>query len=304
MKKPLADLPPLATLIPFEAAARFENFTLAAEALGLTQAAISKQINALECDIGLKLFERRNRAVFLTEDGRQFARVVANALGDINDEAAAMRGRRATDEIVLFCQHCEAFYWLMPRLSHFHQRFPEIELRVVSSIDPIVDAKTPFDVAIQTTGRRHGAYPLAFTAADEIFPVCSPAYLDPPEAAGEIPLSQLHDHVLLSHRVVPQDWLDWEDWLGALGQPRRIDAPKRTFDSYPLVLQAAVAGQGIALGWRRTVEGMLDNGTLLRPCRESVFRPNEISVFTGQRSTQRQAGVNALLAWLREELGA
>ncbi|MBZ8131867.1 LysR substrate-binding domain-containing protein [Afifella sp. IM 167] len=294
-------LPPLATLTPFEAAARLESFTLAAAELGLTQAAVSKQVRALERDLGTALFERRNRAVFLTEEGRRLGRIVGAALSDIGEAAGKLRGGTRSGEVVLFCQLCEAFYWLMPRLSRFHRLHPDVELRVASSTRPIVDAEGPFDVAIQTSGRRHGSFPLAFTASDEIFPVCSPHYIE--RKALPLALADLRKQALLSHRVVPQDWIDWDGWLAEVGSAVRVGAHDgRAFDSYPLVLQAAVSGQGIALGWRRTVETLLKEGALIRPCRESVVRPAEISVFTAHGAGRSRAEVAALLAWLKEEL--
>ncbi|HAI30973.1 MULTISPECIES: LysR substrate-binding domain-containing protein [Thalassospira] len=302
MEKWQRNLPPLTSLLPFEAAARHESFTLAAEELGLTQAAISKQIRILEKDLGTVLFERRNRAVFLTEEGRRFGRIVGLALGDISQEATFMRKSGSSGEIVLFCQLCEAFYWLMPRLSDFHHQHPEIELRVKSSVKPIVDADQPFDVALQTTGRRHGSYPLAFTASDAVFPVCSPNYLGSDQAP--LALEDLPGHVLLSHRVVPQDWLDWDGWLDEVGATDIAHLKTKDFDSYPLVLQAAVSGQGIALGWQRTVEQMLDQGILIRPCAEQVFHPAGISVFRGLRGQVSDPATEALVAWLRAELCA
>lgn len=294
------NLPPLSGLLPFEAAARHESFTLAADELGLTQAAISKQIRTLEHDLGMKLFERRNRSVFLTEAGRRYGRVVGDALNNISQEAAFLRNSQATDEVVLFCQLCEAFYWLMPRLSKFHEQHPEVELRIKSSVSPIVDADQPFDVALQTTGRPHGSYALAFTASDEIFPVCRSGYL----GSATVPLktAELADHVLLSHNVLPQDWLDWDSWFAEAGVTLNRRLRTRDFDSYPLVLQAAVSGQGIALGWRRTVGQMLDDGVLIRPCRERVMHPTGISVFRGRRASGNRAQTEALLTWLRSEL--
>ncbi|MBK1697980.1 LysR substrate-binding domain-containing protein [Rhodovibrio salinarum] len=292
-------LPPLSRLRPFEAAARHENFTAAAEELGLTQTAVSKQIAALEADLGVVLFERRNRAVFLTEEGRQFGRVVGAALADMAAEAARLRGARHPGGLVLHCQLCEAFYWLMPRLAHFHKRHPGLEVRVVSSLAPVTEVAEPFDVAIQTTGRPSGSARLAFTASDEIFPVAAPSLID----ESDLPLSPagLAEYPLLSHRVVPQDWMDWPEWFTAIGQSIPRDARIVDFDSFPLVLQAAVARQGIALGWRRTVTGLIADGKLVQACRETVARPAEISVFRGtRRGDPRQA--DALLAWLRAEL--
>lgn len=294
-------LPPLSRLRPFEAAARLESFTEAAAELRLTQTAVSKQIAALEVDLGVNLFERRNRTVFLTEEGRQFGRVVTAALADIAAEAAQLRGARCPGGLVLHCQLCEAFYWLMPRLSRFHERHPGVEVRVVSALAPLTEAAEPFDVAIQTTGRASGAARLVSTASDEIFPVISPTLV----AEAELPRSpaDLSCYPLLSHRVVPQDWMDWPDWFGAVGLTFPRDVRVIAFDSFPLVLQAAIAGQGVALGWRRTVTGLIDDGKLVRLCTEAVSRPTEISIFRGtRRSNHRET--DALLAWLKTELDA
>ena len=292
-------LPPLSRLPAFEAAARHESFTAAAEELGLTQTAVTKQIAALEADLGLRLFERRNRAVFLTEAGRAYGQVVGAALADIAAETTRLRGGPSGTGLVLHCQLCEAFYWLMPRLAGFHERHPGLEVRVVSALAPLTAAPEPFDVAIQTTGRAAGSARLAFTASDEIFPVAAPGLV--PYGALPLPAAGLARYPLLSHRVLPQDWMDWPDWFQAVGHPMPKSARITGFDSFPLVLQAAVAGQGIALGWRNTVSGLIADGKLLRLCDEAVFRPTEISVFRGARRGNH-AETDALLSWLREEL--
>lgn len=239
-------LPPLTRLRPFEAAARLGSFSRAAEELGMTQTAISKQIAQLERDLGIALFERRNRAVFLTEEGRRFGKVVATALADIASEVARLRGDGRPDELVLHYQLCEAFYWLMPRLARFHERHPGTELRVVSALKPLTEATERFDVALQTSGRPAGTARLAFTASDEVFPVCAPNLF----AQKDHPVrpDKLSAFPLLSHRVVPQNWMDWPDWFAAIGAnlPRR--ARIVPFDSFPLVLQAAVSGQRHCFG--------------------------------------------------------
>lgn len=299
MKNQNNHLPPLSRLRPFEAAARHESFSLAAAELGMTQTAVSKQIGQLEMEIGTALFERRNRAVFLTDAGRRLGRVVGVALSDVAAEIALLRGKRRTDELVLHCQLCEAFYWLMPRLARFHERHPGTELRVVSALNPLTQAEEAFDVAIQTTGRASGSARLAFTAPDEIFPVCAPSLI--PEGDCPIEPDRLLDFPLLSHSVTPQDWMEWHEWFQQVGAA----LPKGTrfvpFDSYPLALQAAVAGRGIALGWKRTTQDMIAEGKLMRPCEESVQRAQEMSVFRG---TARDLHPDAelLLTWLSDEL--
>ena len=331
-------LPPLSSLLPFEAAARHESFTLAARELHLTQAAVSRQIRALEDDLGLRLFERRQRAVFLTEAGRELAQAVTAGLDGIAARAGELRGRRRSGEVVLFAELCSAVYWLMPRLADFHQRHPDLEVRISASTLPVGQSGEDFDVALQTAGRPSGAHALAFTASDEVIPVCSAAYLKRRSAgrqSGErqsggrrppLPLAELPQHRLLHHRVHPQDWPDWDDWLQRLGSDLRVgdgetgggahgsagqgDAGQGgtvqggaavVFDSYPVLIQAAVEGHGIGLGWRRAMEHLLQSGKLVRPFAESVPLDDGLAVYTRHRSQERPA-VKALLAWLKAEL--
>ncbi len=326
-------LPPLSSLLPFEAAARHESFTLAARELHLTQAAVSRQIRALEDDLGLRLFERRQRAVFLTEAGRELAQAVTAGLDGIAARAGELRGRRRSGEVVLFAELCSAVYWLMPRLADFHQRHPDLEVRISASTLPVGQSGEDFDVALQTAGRPSGAHALAFTASDEVIPVCSAAYLKRRSAGWQsggrqsggrrppLPLAELPQHRLLHHRVHPQDWPDWDDWLQRLGSDLRVgdgeigggahgsagqsDAGRGggavVFDSYPVLIQAAVEGHGIGLGWRRAMEHLLQSGKLVRPFAESVVLDDGLAVYTRNRSQERPA-VKALLAWLKVEL--
>lgn len=292
-------LPPLASLLPFEAAARLESFTRAAAELNLTQAAISRQIRALEETLGTKLFDRRNRAVFLTEAGRDFGRAVTSGLESIAIKANDLRGAPRDGEVVLFSQLCEAVYWVMPRLAEFQQQHPHITLRIAASTKPLTEFDEHFDVALQTSGRASGSHPLVFTASDEAFPVCSPRYV----AGRKTPwaLADLSTHRLLHHKATPQDWLEWDGWLERQGAAFRIGRTGSVFDSYPVMVQAAVEGHGIALGWRSTMENLLQSGALVRPFVESVFLPDELSVYQRQTSRARPE-VKALLAWLKRRL--
>ena len=129
---------------------------MAASELGMTQTAVSKQIGLLERELGMLLFERRNRAVFLTDAGRRLGRVVGDALTDVAAEIALLQRKRKSSELMLHCQLCEAFYWLMPRLASFHEQNPGTELRVVSSLKPLTEIAEGFDVAMQTSGRASG----------------------------------------------------------------------------------------------------------------------------------------------------
>ncbi|WP_342596438.1 LysR substrate-binding domain-containing protein [Salinicola lusitanus] len=292
-------LPPLSTLLPFEAAARLESISRAADELHLTQAAVSRQVRALEENLGLVLFERRNRGVFLTPAGRELAATVSRSLGAMADQANDMRGPARGAQVTLFCQLCEAFYWLMPRLAAFNRRHPDIDLKLVTSTRPIAEHREPFDIALQTSGRPSGHHPLALTAGDEVYPVCSPAH--PAAHGAPRSLASLTAFALLHHHATPPDWVEWSDWLRAMGHSQAPPLPGKTFDSYPLMLQATLEGHGVALGWRRTTERLIASGELVRPVRESLQQPQAVAIYTRRGSPERPA-TRALLDWLQEAL--
>lgn len=292
-------LPPLSSLLPFEAAARLGSLTKAAAELGLTQAAISKQIRALEGDLGTQLFERRNRAVHLTEEGRELGRKVTDALAPLGTHCEGLRHKNNDGEVVLRSQLCEGLYWLMPRISGFYQRHPDVPVKITVSTKPIAEAEERFDLALQTAGRDVGSAKLVLTGSDEVFPVCSPAYLQSLEQPPE--LSRLTEYSVLHHRVEPQDWIDWDRWLEDLGSSLRVGQRGTDYDSYPMMLQAALEGHGIALGWSRTVENYLSSGALVRPFAASLSLPDGFSVYEPTDGQQRP-GTAVLLNWLKSEL--
>lgn len=298
MNKLGKSLPPLASLLPFEAAARLLSFSRAAEELNLTQAAVSRQIRALEENLGIVLFQRRNRAVFLTDAGREFSLSLGQALHDVASTADRLRGAAGKNEVVLLCQPCEAFHWLMPRLSNFHRQFPQIELKMVTWASPLTDFQGYFDVAMQSANRDHGLHPLLFTAADEVFPVCSPRYLQGRTAIG---LDELASHTLLHHDALPAYQLEWDTWLAQFGHELPATARGLAFDHYSLMLHAAVEGHGLAMGWRRTSQRMLDSGMLVAPFSQSVHLTEALAVYRRHGQARREEA-DLLVEWLRREL--
>ena len=291
------NLPPLSALMPFEATARLGSLTKAGNELGLTQAAISKQIKALEDNLGCKLFERRNRAVYTTETGLELQQIIAAALMSIAHASEDIRMQSSGGEIVLRSQLCEGFYWLMPRLSGFYQQHPQLPVRVSVSTKPITEAEERFDLALQTTSRTSGNAQLIFSASDEVFPVCSPDYLQPGNPINLDRLANLH---LLHHSIQPQDWIDWDHWLKEVGSTVRVGESGTSYDSYPMMIQAALEGHGIALGWQRTVDKFLKSGLMVKPFAESLYLPEGLSIYQpADRKTH--PGTSTLLDWLKTE---
>ena len=292
-------LPPLASLLPFEAAARLGSITRAGEELGLTQAAVSRQIRALEDHLGTKMFERRNRAVHVTDEGRAFSETLTEALQKIGHHAHELRHARDDGDVLLRSQLCEGLYWLMPRLSDFYQKHPDAGVRVITSTRPLTETTERFDLALQTVGRASGNAELLFAVSDDVFPVCSPRYLESlPKPAS---LDRLQDYRLLHHSASPPDWQGWETWLTKMGIERPHTEAEEIYDSYPLVMQAAIEGHGIALGWKRASDRLLSTGALVKPFKENLSVPDSFGVYKPIHWKSRP-GTKTLLDWLRGEL--
>lgn len=291
-------LPPLATLRPFEAAARHQSFKAAAAELHLSQAAISRQIRALEVDVGVSLFERRYRGVALTHAGRTLAAAIARGLSEIGDAADALRARRAEHEVVVLIELYVAMYWLVPLLPIFQAEHPDISIQVSATTEPVTRAGERFDLAIQSSDRPAGALAPLFTAFDDIFPVCAPSFAGP----NALSLSELAAQPLLHFRNPSGDrWLGWREWFMRLGLQASLREPVQVFDSYPVMVQAALAGQGIILGWGRGLARLLAAGELVRPVSDYLRQPAGLSVY-GIEAARRSASVEVVAAWLERRL--
>jgi len=239
-----ARLPSLNGLRAFEAAARHLSFTQAASELNVTQTAISHQIRRLEEELGIRLFVRKNRALSLTPEAREYLPGIRAAFNDLR--LATDRLLRKDDDNVLTISTLAslAAKWLLPRLSAFQEAHPDIDVRITTSTGLVEFRGGDVDAAIRY-GRGHWPGLRAeWLMADEMFPVCSPTLL-----TGKRPLrcpEDLRDHVLL-HNTNNGD--DWRLWLTAAGLPSDISKqPGITFDLILMTVQAAIDGMGVAMG--------------------------------------------------------
>lgn len=256
-------LPPLGTLVAFEAAARNLSFTLAATELHLTQAAISRQIRLLEEDLGLRLFVRANRAVTLTPDGRDLQHTVSLALGHIANGAEQIRSTGGERRLTIGADQSIAALWLVPRLDGFRRNNPDILVRMVVSDDDAECLADHVDLSLIHGDGSWPEYDATPLFSENIFPVCSPGYLarngpihTPADIARQILLALEDDH---------WDWMTWRVWLTENRVGLASEHHGMTINHYPLVLQAAAAGHGVALGWRHLVDDYLRDGRLVRP---------------------------------------
>ncbi len=256
---PRRRLPPLNAIRAFEAAARHLSFTKAADELAVTQGAVSHQVKALEGWLGVRLFHRETRAIYLTREGQSYLGPVREALDQIAEATRRLalldpRGPLTVSAIPSF-----AAKWLLPRLADFRALHPDIDVRI-SADDRLVDfARHDVDLAIRMGNGKWPGVEVIKLMDEDLFPVCSPRLLEGPR-----PLRRPEDlarHTLL-HDDMRQDWRAWLMAAGVEGvNPDR--GPGYTDSS--MIIQAAVEGQGVALGRSALASADLAQGRLVKP---------------------------------------
>lgn len=293
-------LPPLDNLIAFEAAARLLSFTKAANELNVTQAAVSQQIRNLELRLGLKLFERAHRAVRLTGAGREYQHTVSASLRHLASATGDIKLSETQPRLTIACDQSIAALFLMPRLSSFKALYPDVSVRLIASDDTSDCLADEVQVAIiHGTGDWPG-YSSEIFFNETVFPVCSPFYL---ERTG--PVDDIHELArrdLLNLDDQQWDWMNWRVWFNAKG----IDLPfeRRTFEvnSYPLLIEAAKQGHGIALGWSGLIDDALADGALVRPI-DDVVSTDFAYYLAWPDRYERSPELDGFCSWVTSELG-
>ncbi len=255
----------LGSLHVFEAVGRLENLTLAAHELGMTQPAVSYQIKRMEDRLGVALFARRARGVEILPEGRILYKAIHAGLHGIEEAVQQIRRRQRAPGLRIATDYGFATFWLMPRVARFRPGHPEIDVRITASsmLQPLDQREA--DIAILFGSRED--FPPGATAfiGEKVVPVCSPAYLEKhgpfPQGKGLGSAPLLHLDTLQGDR-----WFTWDTWLGTIGE--EIDEGNRglVFNTYNLVIDAAMADQGVALGWSGLIDGALQRRQLVAAC--------------------------------------
>ena len=248
-------LPPLTALRAFEAAARLESFSQAADEIHVTHGAVSHQVKGLEAFLGVALFARTGRRVVLTGDGKFFAERVRAAMQQIGEAAAAISRHGRANRLAISTMPSFASRWLMPRIGRFMDAHPDLEVSIHSSLSLVDFVRDEIDAAIRF-GR--GGWPNVheeIVMHDEYFPVCSPQL-----NRGRLPK---RPQDLARFKLLLSDQEPWTPWFRAAG----VDLPEPTgpeFNDAALMLQATEAHQGIALARRSISEADIASGKLVR----------------------------------------
>jgi len=297
MQRDSPRLPAFDRLAAFDAAARHLSFTKAAAERFLTQSAISRQIAALEEELGVALFRRRHRALDLTDDGRRLAAAVATALAGVREAVASIRHTPRRDLLALTTTPGLASLWLIPRLQDFVAAHPGVDVRIDTSYNARSLAGEGFDLAIRYG--RLDASPGTALFAETVEPVCAPALLARAGLEGPADLSR---HTLLQLSMAPgSDMpLEWQSWLQAVGAGDVEPAATLTFTSYDAAVAAAIAGQGVVLGRRPLIDHLLRNRTLVAPFKRSTTSARGYFVIVNPAARHKPA-VQALADWLLDQ---
>ena len=260
-------LPPLNALKAFEAAARSESFTRAAEELHVTQGAVSHQVKALEATLGLKLFNRERQRLTLTEAGRVYLAVMRDALDRIALGTERLVQRQTSGVLTVSTSPDFAAKWLVYRLGRFAESHPEIDLRVSATAPHVDFAREDVDLAVRHGDGKWPALDAVRLCSERLFPVCSPKLVSgrnrikTPADLLKFPLLHLND------------WTTWTRWFEAAGVSDPV-AHGPSVNQASMLIDLAVDGQGVALA--RTVLAAWDliNGRLVRPVDVSLRMSN------------------------------
>lgn len=288
-------LPPLNSLRTFESAARHLSFTKASEELFVTQAAVSHQIKHLEEFLGLNLFHRKNRKLSLTEEGADYWPQIRDIFEQLKNATENLQTAGASGSLNVNVAPTFAIEWLIPRLDQFKRLYPDIDVRITANND---DKEVDFfgediDVAIYfSKGRyRKGIYKQRLL--DEyLIPVCSPKLIN--SANPLLQPTDLKNHTLL-HEDSTEDWKRWLKKAEITG----IDLTHGTIFSHTvMVLQAAIHGQGVAIGYSILAQQEIDSGRLVCPFDITIPSINSYD-FACPEGHQEKPKISAFRDWLK-----
>jgi LysR family glycine cleavage system transcriptional activator len=296
-------LPPLNALRAFEASARLGSFVAAAAELHVSAAAVSQQVRRLERYLDTTLFQRLARGLVLTEEGRDYLPELSAGFELLGESTARLRAQRAGGVLTLTTLPAFANGWLLPRLKRFHERAPRVEV-VLRTSRALVDFKREaVDLAIRFAPTASRGLHGELLCGEELFPIASPRLF----GGGRTPetLAALADYPLL-HDVdahPEQPWMSWRSWFERAGLDAVRAARGTQFTDSSVLIGAAVAGLGVALGRGPHVAPLLASGQLVRVTQESWRSPWSYFIVAPEAHFRRPV-VRAFVDWALQEARA
>lgn len=295
--------PPLNALRAFESTARHLSIKKAAEELHVTPAAVSQQIKTLESFLEIELFERKVRAIALTDAGEQLFPFMEEGFAKLEEGINQLRRQRHSNELVVSVSPTFAAKWLLPRLGRFYQQFPEYRLRVDACESLVNFRHDGVDVALRYGGGNYANLYSEILLPEVVVPVCSPALLQ-----GKNPIRTPSD--LRHHMLLQSDWQTsqpqapcWGMWLRAAGVEDIDSTRGHQFSSEALAMQAAIEGQGVALTSTALADLDVEAGRLVFPFGRKHNQKVAFGYFfVCPESHLRVKKVQAFKRWITAEL--
>ena len=296
-------LPPLKSLQVFEAVARTGSVVRAADALHVTQGAVSKQLRLLEVELGVPLFERRNRGVHLTAAGAQLQQACAQALQLLAQGVQSVRRAAEAAPLVLSCEPTLAMHWLIPRLALLQAAHPQIRVHLVAAGGAVDFVRDRVDLAIRRSDIALAPdWQVHALAPEYMGPVATPAVWAhlpakpaKPARCAEAQVTALHSHSR------PSAWPDWLAQQGRAGRSALSALPAMWLEHFYLCLQAALSGLGVAVASVYMADAAVQAGSLQAPHGWSADGSQYLLIQAGQRHSA-DAGIVA--DWLRAQMRA
>ena len=293
-------VPPLRVMLAVEATARLGSFSKAAAELNVTQSAISHLVTQAEDFLSAELFDRHSRPVRPTGVGQRYANALVSGLAIIRSEGEALRRGKNANGLTVSCNLAYANYWLLPRLKEFHEVHPGITVNMVTAYQGLPELSDAIDVSVRF-GR--GQWPecrAELLLCEFIVPVASPVYTE--RARAITAPRDLLGHLLLHARSDDRTWFDWNQWFACFGV-RANSLPGPHFDNHLTMMQAALAGEGVALGWIGTASEFVRAGQLVELFDEKI--PADGGVYLVWRSAMALSpAAQAFSRWLLARVAA
>lgn len=291
----LSPLPPLACLQAFEASARYLSFTRAGQELHLSPSAVSRQILQLEEFLGRRLFSREHNALRLTPAGETYAIDVRRMLEFCAAQTSTLMARNVKSRLTISCTAGISVFWLGPRLGDFIDRNPDIDLRVIVRDHFGVVSPAEYDVGLFQL--RHDDVPGTSTLRlfdEKVFAVCSPDYLD----GKPLTPDELLEHTFLVLEDAERSWMSWHSWFARTTGKPFTPASTIILNSYPLLVELATYGKGIALGWDGVIDSLLDSGALVKASEVSASMDGAAYYMTWPSERAQSSGARRFQAWV------
>lgn len=287
-------IPSTTALICFEAAARHESYTKAANELALTQGAVCRQIAALEAFLNVELFRRSRRGVQLTEAGLSYSRQVSTQLDAVERDTLSVMRQQGANVIELAVVPTFGTQWLLPRLKDFQQRHPEVTVNLTNRTRPFLFADTAFDAAIYFGDGDWSGTESHRLMSENPLPVCSPSLLQ-----GQLELSakQIAELPLLQQTTRPYAWRQWFSSL-ELNIERDMTGPR--YELFSMLAQAAMHDMGVALIPPFLIQQELQQGRLVVANRHALSSTKAYYLMIPERKVA-SASLRAFRDWLTEQ---